>query len=191
MEYFANFCFNLFDFMIQTCVLSESEPLTLYILDNWWGNFNTSHYSNNHYIEENSLSYFSTNNQLQQSFLSKSQFTNLDPLSHSKVPLVIRAMHQKVANELLLVQYLQLSAVLQFIIDFSMKGARPLSLFSSSVRAYFFKDLHSFLAPGSNSDPVLSETRYKFINNAITSIVQTLPFFGDGMTLYISFCFYI
>lgn len=175
--------------MIKTCFSSETEPLPLYALDEWWTHFNASAQYSSQFTGEVSKVVTFPSFDKQQSLLpdGKIQLTS-DIFATNNAPLAVMAMHQKVANVDLLVEHLHLAMSVQFIVTFSLKGARPLSLFSSSVQAYFFKDLLSFLhsssvnsseSPFIPADPVLCEARYKFLYNVITGIVQTLPVYRD------------
>ena len=179
--------------MIKTSFSSETEPLPLYALDEWWTQFNASNQYSSYYLEE-VASKSSFQNIDQQSLLSTTRMQLAPELfASNNVPLAVMAMHQKVANADLLVEYFHLAQSVQFMVVFSLKNAKPLSLFSSSIRAYLFKDLYNFIRPSSSNssndstsqivpiaDPVLCEARYKFLHNVITSIVQTLPVYRDG-----------
>lgn len=175
LEQFSNFICNLLDFMIRTSVSSETEALPLYTMNNWWNSFNSSNNNNNN-NENFNEEYFRY---------------NLQSSSTTTIPLAMMAIHQKIANIDLLIEYYHLAQCIQFIIIFSVRNVHPLSLFSSTIRAYFFKkDLVSFLSNNNNdgiqlNDPVLMETRKKFLTNTITSIVQTIPSYRNGL----SFCF--
>nr|XP_027197876.1 rab3 GTPase-activating protein non-catalytic subunit-like [Dermatophagoides pteronyssinus] len=164
LEQFSNFICNLLDFMIRTSVSSETEALPLYTMNNWWNSFNSS-----------------TNNNNNENFNEEFFRYNLQSSSSTTIPLAMMAIHQKIANIDLLIEYYHLAQCIQFIIIFSVRNVHPLSLFSSTIRAYFFKkDLVSFLSNNNNdgiqlNDPVLMEKRKKFLTNTITSIVQTIP----------------
>lgn len=188
LENFAVYCCDLLDFLIKTSFSWETEPLPLYQLDDWWTHFNSSAQYGSHYVdgEPPKTTLFQT---LEQHSLrnAKAQLNSEQFLSNN-VPLAVMAMHQKVANSDLLVEYFHLAMSVQFTVTFSLKNVHPLSLFSSSVRAFFFKDLFSFLRPSSSSsdsnlvqnDPELCDIRNKFLFNVIRAIVQTLPVYRNG-----------
>ncbi|KPM07343.1 rab3 GTPase-activating protein non-catalytic subunit-like protein [Sarcoptes scabiei] len=163
LESFCEFCTNLIDFMIRTSACSETDAVPLFTIDDWWQSFN-------------SLSFNSSSIQTQ----------NIQSLSSwpSNAPLALIAMHQKTANIDLLIEYYHLSQCIQFAVIFSLRNVRPFALFSSTVRGYFFQEsLQSFIidqqenAKGValSSDPVLYESRMKFLSNVIVGIIQTLP----------------
>jgi len=173
--------------MIRTSFPSETEPLPLYILDEWWCGFNASNQNYAHYDHETTLSKSHLQNFDQRSMLFTVQpRTLLNEQFSSNVPLALVAMNQKTANAELLVEYAHLAQSVRFTVVFSLKSVRPLSLFSSSVRAYFFKDLYTFFSNKLTdhsrvpSDPVLDEARSKFLFAVISAIVQTLPVYREG-----------
>ena len=179
LEEFVSFCCYLLNFMIETSYSCETEPLPIYSIDDWWctnacqANCTIQHVST---IKQNHPLY-------DQKSLSTTGGTYKQFSERFNVPLAVIAVHQKKPNMDLIVEYFHLSMVLQFIILFNMRGSRPLSLFSSSVRAYFFKDLYSFLHCDTNvvlADSELIDSRFKFICSVITAIVQTLPAHRNG-----------
>lgn len=198
LENFSVYCCDLLDFLIKTSFSWETEPLPLYQLDDWWTHFNSSAQYGSHYVdvEPPKTTLFQT---LEQHSLQNAKIQlNPEQFPSNNVPLAVMAMHQKVANTDLLVEYFHLALSVQFTVTFSLRNVRPLSLFSSSVRAYFFKDLFSFLRPSSSSsesshvpvDPELCDIRNKFLFNVIRAIVQTLPVYrneedrNEGLKFY-------
>lgn len=159
--------------MIQTNVYSKTEAHPIYTLDDWWQGFNSKNQYNLHFSDE-----IDKYEELQ---INKMAMTASKELYGFNMPLAVVAMHQKTPNIDLLIEYYHLIQCLQFIVIFSLRNVRPLSLFPSSKRAYFFKDLFSFLQFDSKesinlpTDPVLEELRYTFFNNILVNIVQTIP----------------
>ncbi|XP_046919263.1 rab3 GTPase activating protein [Dermatophagoides farinae] len=182
LEEFSNFSCDLVDFMIRTSASSETEALPLYTMDDWWNSFNSLQSYNTNYNEE-FIKYdlqTTTGNKSKQP-KQPSLLNESSSLYSLNIPLAVMAMHQKMANIDLLIEYYHLAQCIQFIIIFSVRNVRPLSLFPSSIRAYFFKDLVSFLSIDTTNDgiilndPEITEIRRKFLTNTITSIVQTIP----------------
>ncbi|OTF70091.1 hypothetical protein BLA29_007693, partial [Euroglyphus maynei] len=190
LEQFSNFSCDLLDFMIRTSASSETEALPLYTMDDWWNSFNSSPSYNTNYNEEffrYNLPTTTTGNKVKQQQQQQPQqsLSNESSLYSLNIPLAVMAIHQKMANIDLLIEYYHLAQCIQFVIIFSVRNVRPLSLFPSSIRAYFFKDLVSFLDNNNDgiilNDPVLMEIRRKFLMNTITSIVQTIPSYRSGI----------
>lgn len=192
LEEFSNFSCDLVDFMIRTSASSETEALPLYTMDDWWNSFNSLQSYNTNYNEE-FIKYdlqTTTGNKSKQP-KQPSLLNESSSLYSLNIPLAVMAMHQKMANIDLLIEYYHLAQCIQFIIIFSVRNVRPLSLFPSSIRAYFFKDLVSFLSIDTTNDgiilndPEITEIRRKFLTNTITSIVQTIPSYRNGMIFFI------
>ncbi|KAJ6225670.1 hypothetical protein RDWZM_004215 [Blomia tropicalis] len=199
LEQFVNFCYNLLDFMVRTSFSSETEPLPLYALDEWWCGFNSANHCSNNYSYE-ALSKTIMPNYEQQTLMSSTSVQSklsTNELFSAHLPLAVIAVHQKMANLDLLIEYLHLALSIQFVVVYSVKNVRLFSLFSSSVRAFFFKDLHSFLTSNTSesvlvpSDPVLDDARYTFLFNVVTSIVQTLPVHRDEKERHDAIKFYL
>ncbi|CAG2100235.1 unnamed protein product [Medioppia subpectinata] len=94
---------------------------------------------------------------------------------NQSVPLVVLAVHQKIANGALVLEHSRLATIIQFIVIFQLKSSKPLSLFPIEVQQYLFKELHTFPVVSTNANISLTERRTKFLLNSVSAIVQTLP----------------
>ena len=106
----------------------------------------------------------------------KSQTTE----SSIKLPLVMVAVQQKVANAALVLEHSRLSTSMLFIATFQLKNTKPLSLISPVVHSYLFRDFHVFSVYYSNKDSKLAQARTKHLINVISAIAQSLPIFGKN-----------
>jgi hypothetical protein len=153
LECFIEYSCELLDFIMQTNMMAEIEPMPLFSIDDWW----------------------------------KSQSTNPN---NQTVPLVILAVHQKIANAALVLEHSRLATAILFIATFQLKSSKPLSLFPTVVQHYFFKDFHTFPVYTSNTDMTLSDNRLKFLLNVVSAIAQTVPVHNErgiqiNLNLYI------
>lgn len=171
--------------MIDTSCSSETEPLPIYSIDDWWigGDYATQYTSD-----------FRNPNLELLSDLTTERGENRHFSQRYHVPLAVAAIHQKAPIINLIIEYFQLAMIVQFVVMLNARSVQPLSLFPSPVRAYFFKDLYSFLpASGADSnaslpsDTELIESRTNFLSTVITTIVKTLPAHRNGLSIFLFF----
>ncbi|XP_054164113.1 rab3 GTPase-activating protein non-catalytic subunit-like isoform X2 [Oppia nitens] len=173
LEAFVDFANHLLELILNTNMLAEIEPLPLFSTDDWWR------------PQQSSIPLIA-NTSLQQQQQSS-------PSSASVMPLVVLAVHQKLANGALVLEHSRVATIVQLIVAFQLKSSRPLSLFPVVVQQYLFKEFHTYPVVGGTggttaaasgggnvADTVLNTNRTKFALTAISAIVQTIPVYSES-----------